>query len=320
MKNKLKNLGLAGLLTIYSLAGGFMLYKLFSEDDKKCLSNFEQKTEVKKDILSVVENKSEKSDSSLEKAITWTNEILEKSKLHNQALKNYTPITKEEIQADTNRFNMLNSGLKEYINKIYIIDKKDFFNQNVEAHQHDDSTLCLPKDFDDELITHESAHIRLTYLNKNKSELTKKWGEVANFEYHPEIALQLLNPEEIEDLFWEDKTRGPKNGMLEPYSSRTIHEDVANFVESLGYKKNPEQIKREIEKAKQLEERYSTKLKNLSRLEMELDCLIYPLYFADTTDSRYKQKLNLLKEYNFLTKEEHEKLSKNLGSLSYLLK
>lgn len=45
----------------------------------------------------------------------------------------------------------------------------------------------------------------------------------------------------------------------------------------------------------------------------------YPLYFADTTDHRYQQKLDLLKEYEFFTNEEHEKLSKNLGSLNHLL-
>lgn len=47
---------------------------------------------------------------------------------------------------------------------------------------------------------------------------------------------------------------------------------------------------------------------------------LFPLYFADTTDHRYQKKIDLLREYNFLTNEEHEKLSENLGSLNYLLK
>ena len=56
--------------------------------------------------------------------------------------------------------------------------------------------------------------------------------------------------------------------------------------------------------------RNASSLENYSRL--------YPLYFADTTDSRYQQKLDLLEEYNFLTKAEHDTLSEKLGSLYYL--
>lgn len=56
----------------------------------------------------------------------------------------------------------------------------------------------------------------------------------------------------------------------------------------------------------------------LNKLYLENYSNSYPLYFADTTDSRYKQKLDLLKEYNFLSNEEHKTLTERLGSLYYL--
>ncbi len=45
-----------------------------------------------------------------------------------------------------------------------------------------------------------------------------------------------------------------------------------------------------------------------------------PEYFCNPQDKRYIKKLNLLKEYNFITNTEYDNLSKNLGSLNYLLK
>ncbi len=108
--------------------------------------------------------------------------------------------------------------------------------------------------------------------------------------------------------------------MLTPYSAKSINEDVAEFVRmSINCFSNNFLTKEDI---KYLFTGDETDRKILEEYAGQLEKYAghFPLYFADTTDHRYKQKLDLLKEYNFLTKEEHEKLSKDLGSLNYLLR
>ncbi len=218
---------------------------------------------------------------------------------HLIALKKYNPLTKEQKNV---MFKDLNPGLKECINKVYIIDKRDFFEKNIKAHTHvfnkEKNTICLTKGQNDWVLFHEGAHARLNVLNKSKSDFSKKWKEIADFKYGKRnIKNYYTNSNILMSTAWkDDKTSIPKNGLLTPYSARSIHEDVANFVESLSYVNEKEWAKK------------------TSFLEL------YPLFYADTTDHRYKQKLDLLKEYNFLTKEEHEKLNENLGIYSHLLK
>ena len=71
----------------------------------------------------------------------------------------------------------------------------------------------------------------------------------------------------------------------------------------------PEQI---IEHFKKIKEYKEKEIEGLSNL--------YPWYFCNSKDKRYLKKLNLLKEYNFITNAEYDTLSKNLGKLNYLLK
>ncbi len=249
---------------------------------------------------------------------------------HLKALEKYTPITKQEIQSDTNRFNMVNSGLKEYIDKIYIIDEKDFPEGSEPGHTHlHEKILCLRKDYTNRTIFHELGHTRHLSLENINSDLTEKWKEIAKFKYgshnfyfskdkFKEITISVGTP------MWKEGTCGPKEGCLHPLAGGSIYEDLAFFVECLGYgeREAPENVK---ELYLFFKERKEIILKDTNRLrERSSDIDFYqnyvPLYFADTTDCRYKQKLDLLKEYNFFTKEEHAKLSNNLGSLNYLLK
>ncbi len=246
---------------------------------------------------------------------------------HLKKLEKYIPITKQEIQSDTSRFNMINSGLKEDIDKIYIIDQEDFPRGSEPGHTHVyEKILCLRKDYNNRIVFHELGHNKHLSLKNINSDLTEKWEKIANFKYgknnfyyskdkFKEIAKEIGVP------VWKDGTCGPKNGCLHPLASWEIDEDLAFFVECLGYEQPPENVK---ELYLFFKERKEKILKDTNRLrERASDIDFYqnhlPLYFADTTDHRYKQKLDLLKEYNFFTKEEHEKLSRNLGSLRYLL-
>ena len=213
---------------------------------------------------------------------------------HLIALKKYTPLTTE--QKDSLE---LNPGLREFLDKVYIIKKKDFEN-NVAAHTHRwDGVLCLLEKYEKAELLHESAHVRHLALNKIKSDFSEKWKQIANFEYGRKNVdhLYLLSfPLRLWNITWRDGTSGSKNGLLNPYSAKFMYEDIATFVESLSYVNEKEWAKK------------------TDFLEL------YSLFFADTTDHRYQQKLDLLKEYGFFTKEEHKKLSKELGSLNYLLK
>ena len=107
--------------------------------------------------------------------------------LHREALEKYTPITKEQKDS---LFNNLNSGLKEYINKIYFIDEKDFFEDNILAHAHrEDQIICLSKNYknySDGTLFHESAHLRHDALDKIGFHFSEKWKQIADFEYGEE--------------------------------------------------------------------------------------------------------------------------------------
>ena len=93
---------------------------------------------------------------------------------HDEALKKYTPITKEQKES---LFNKLNPGLKEYLNKIYIIDKKYFFEENIHGHVHSfGGIICLNQGYDiNRKLFHEAGHVRHNALNKIGSDFSKNF-------------------------------------------------------------------------------------------------------------------------------------------------
>ena len=237
---------------------------------------------------------------------TSTNEKIEKTSRetplkfakHLEKLTNYDPLEKQEIDS---AFSFLNYGLRENLKKVYFIKKEDLLCENAcaEAHGVEGMNIICLTDSSKETIFHESAHIRQKSLDKLDLDFSKKWTKIANFEYGVDEDVNLLFSNKgvlLAGTWKDDSTKCPKNGLLNSYSAKFMYEDIATFVESLGYVD-----KKEWAKGTDFPERY-------------------PLFFANTTDHRYQKKLDLLKEYEFLTKEEHEKLSKNLGSLNYLLK
>ncbi len=216
---------------------------------------------------------------------------------HEIKLKKYPSLSTEQKDS---LFKDLNPGLKEGLKKVYVINDKEY--KFDASHTHKNGTICFLDIYDSEDVFHEIAHTKHFALNKIGSDFSKKWEQVADFKYGRKNIQQIhLKNGYLLRVSWRDGTDEPKNGMLRPYSATDIYEDVATFVQALGY----------ID-----EEKFVKKGDSLYVLNEKL----FPLFFADTTDNRYQKKLNLLKKYNFLTKEEHEKLSENLGSLNYLLK
>jgi len=193
--------------------------------------------------------------------------------------------------------------LMEHIDRIYLMEREDFSEdlpKNTSAYTfYDQKTekinVVLQKNYGKRDFFHEVGHAKNISLDLNNSDFSEKWKQISNFEYGSIL----------EQINWELGLTNLKNGILSEHSIESELEDVATFVEFLGYDKNPKEIE---------------KLCKSGISELEEYSRFYPLYFADTTDHRYKQKLDLLKEYNFFTKEEHEKLSKDLGSLRYSLK
>ncbi|MEK6844669.1 MAG: hypothetical protein AABX44_00245 [Nanoarchaeota archaeon] len=238
--------------------------------------------------------------------------------------KNSAPLTKEEIN---HVFGDLNPGLKEalYSSKVYFLKNEDFLehleNKYLGGHTFYDAlnkeiNVCFPigkdslKNFK-YVRAHESAHARNYYLDYFlNSNFSDEWKQIANFEYDLN-KVTVLEESGICTFFWKDGASEPKYGLIKPYSATNIREDVANFVELIGRNSflNPEDISYLFE----------GETKNEGILIKDY-ASSFPLHFADTTDHRYQKKLDLLKEYNFLTNEEHKKLTKDLGSLNYLLK
>lgn len=207
----------------------------------------------------------------------------------------------EKGQIDQN-FSQLNSGLKEYVNKIYIVDEKHLRYAN--GHAIDGGIICLEENYNDETLFHESAHARHMALDNHDSDFSDEWKKIADFNYG-KIKIFYLSrfPPIVWDIKWKDQTTGPGNGMMEPYSGKSIYEDAANFVEALSYEKNFENLKKEC----------------IDKFGADIEKRDYPLFFCNPEDERYQKKLDLLKKYNFLTEEEHKSLSEKLGGLYYLL-
>jgi len=223
-------------------------------------------------------------------------------------LEEYVPTTK----TDTSIFNKLNSGLKKYLDTIYIIKKEDWENCRPTFKGFTlNNKIYLCENYKKETLYHEAAHIRNNFLDKSGSNFSEKWKKIARYNYKKRnVKYDYLSPEALRKITWKDGTAGPKEGCLDPYSGESIREDVATFVESaVPYIQTPEQI---IEHFKKIKEYKEKEIEGLSNL--------YPWYFCNSKDKRYLKKLNLLKEYNFITNAEYDTLSKNLGKLNYLLK
>lgn len=227
---------------------------------------------------------------------------LSNSAKHLIALSYYVPLTPEN-KLDSNNtekapFDFLKGGLEEHINKIYLIRKKDFYHEKswMAAHAHSElGIICLPLDYTKSLVFHEAAHVRHAYVDF-LSDFSDEWREVALIGYGS--LADITN----EDVSWKDGTDGPRHGCLTAYGSTTINEDVAVFVSVLGYEETPTQIKGFLT--------YGEDIEDFVR--------IYPFYFCDKNNQKYQKKLDLLHKYNFLTAQEHAKLSENLGCLRHL--
>ena len=205
--------------------------------------------------------------------------------------KKYGSLTKEQIDQ---KFKQLSPGLKDPIKKVYIVGKEHL--RNSSGHTYPKGIICLSEGCNDETLFHEAAHARHMKLKKAKSGFSEEWKEVANFKYGRKNTKRVYIGRCLIEVTWKDGALGPKNGCLRPYSGEHVYEDVAGFVECLGNEPS-------------------------ESLEMKSDHFtIYPLYFCDPKEERYQKKLDLLKEYKFLTEEEHENLSNKLGSLHHLLK
>ncbi len=192
-------------------------------------------------------------------------------------------------------FDILTGGLEQHIKKIYIIRKQDFYHEKkwMAAHAHSYlGIICLPLNYTKELLFHEAAHVRHAYLDF-LTDFSEEWNGVASITYG-----SLADVGE-ENILWKDGTEGPRHGCLTAYGSTTVMEDVAVFVGVLGYAETPAQIRAHLS--------YST--------DINAFVTMYPFYFCDKTDQKYRRKLDLLRRHNFLNAEEHAKLSRNLGCL-----
>lgn len=202
----------------------------------------------------------------------------------------------------------INPGLKEYAKKIYVLPK-DKFDLEVIAHtifnpKNKTLEMCIPDSCAYNILLHELAHVRHASLDSRGSEFSNKWKKISNFNYGEENLKQLRVGGYVIHSTWKDGTDGPKDGVLSPYGAESMREDIATFVESLGYALTPEQIGKLMD--------------NQSGESFYFVC--YPLYIADTSDERYRKKLDLLKRYGFFSDKEHKTLTERLGCLRHLLR
>ncbi|PIN79982.1 hypothetical protein COV11_04905 [Candidatus Woesearchaeota archaeon CG10_big_fil_rev_8_21_14_0_10_30_7] len=226
---------------------------------------------------------------------------------HLLALEKYAPLTRENKLSWTGNeqrpFNLLNEGLEEFINKIYVINKSDFFHEEkwMYAHTHiADGVLCLPFGYPNRIAFHEAAHARHGGLDQ-RIDFSEQWKRIARIRYG--VLLKFPSGDDTK-IVWIDGTKGAKYGCLEAYGSYTVYEDVATFVEVLGYTESPELVKIMFD--------FSTDKDRLVN--------VYSFYFCNPADVRYKQKVDLLNENGFFTDAEYYKLINNLGCLHYLIR
>ncbi len=226
-----------------------------------------------------------------------------KRKKHWDALSKYTPLTPEnKFNSDGTEkapFDWVEGGLEEYIKKIYILKKEDFFHEYdwMVAHAHSDiGIICLPEDYDKKLVIHEAAHVRHGQLDKS-TNFSIDWWNAAQVDYGSLI--DVTN----DDVAWKDNPEGPDHGHVRAYGNKSLYEDVATFVEVLGYKYTPLEVEVRIELDEDVED-YVRKC---------------PLYFCDKNDRRYQEKIDLLFMYSFINYSEYLEISNNVGCLRHLM-
>ncbi len=88
---------------------------------------------------------------------------------HLEKLTNYKPLRKNEIDS---AFYFLNSGLKEYLDKVYIINPEDF-PKKCSGHTHG-NIICLSKGYPNSIVSHEAAHARKDALDNLGLDFSKK--------------------------------------------------------------------------------------------------------------------------------------------------
>ncbi|MBI4139503.1 hypothetical protein HY483_00915 [Candidatus Woesearchaeota archaeon] len=128
----------------------------------------------------------------------------------------------------------------------------------------------------------------------------------------------------------------PHHGCLNAYSGSSLAEDVATFTSSVASSeyRSPDEIIWSIQlsnceavdsECPWNEQRKITEKERMNKIKKSLPSLvnaltiIFPLYFCDSSDVRFKQKIDLLRRYDFISEEQHEFMTARVGSLRYLL-
>ncbi len=246
---------------------------------------------------------------------------------HEGALAKHDPVTIEERLDEQGReiepFDKLSSGLEEYIERIYFIDEWEFHALLTKAHTHTGKgIICLRTDYDNTDLYHEATHVRQQALDKNGFDFSKRWKEISTSAEIGKIKVKSFLGAAF-SVEWENGEEGPKYGLMKPYGGTSVGEDVATFMEALGYKYAPAEvitvIKIMAKKPETIIKQYGIEpLKAMRRYVADASHTM-PLYFADKNDTRYRRKIELLVEHNFLTAEEGKKLIEQLGCLRPLL-
>lgn len=174
--------------------------------------------------------------------------------------------------------------------------------------------IILPEHYDFSTLYHEAAHTKVYAIEQVQGSARKEWTieniellQAHNQEFinamseEEKIAYMELNElkyqeeqetfesrweaiagnvygkdlqEEALAIRWTDGTEEPRNGCMKPYGCNNLHEDVATHLETFG--------KRDYGLFKELIDPTNAKY-----------------------DPRYKQKLDLLYEYEFITEEQY---------------
>lgn len=144
---------------------------------------------------------------------------------------------------------------------------------------HDGVIHLKRKTFNIPTFQHECAHILTFSLESggsaNDTSFESRWRTVAGEVYGRYVVPDTeysINPG------WSDNgvDNGPRHGCVRPYGAKNFYEDVATFVEKVWG--NPDFF----------------------------SSLIDPK--SSQYEPRYKQKLNLLLEYGFITQEQYDRI------------
>ncbi|MDP2673051.1 MAG: hypothetical protein Q8O84_04530 [Nanoarchaeota archaeon] len=193
------------------------------------------------------------------------------------------------LQNLKNYWGNLNYETRESINKIEILSSKEFddyypffkvFGAFPGAFASPTGTIVMRSGYESSL-KHEAAHERHYDLGlipglSYGGEFNKKWDKTAG-EYDKVISTK--HGDYYKDASGEIILE-PRHGYTSAYGGKNIHEDVATFVD---YSNNPEFFKP----------------------------LIDPT--SEKYDKRYRQKLDLLYKYKFITDKEYYRILREAG-------